>query len=1172
MFNTENKKNKTENKNISWARKALRPEFNRSFLNIKVAVDSFVRLVASIFLNSGLLDEEDSVFDYNRHLGFADFGEIVAVAAKNINWKSIHSIPQICLWLSSVLLIVFAISLLIVLLMGIVSGVSMAANPPLDATYDDLFTLSQDMQKTEYGTTWINWLFSLTGENRPILNGQNIPFSGLTSGFRSMLVYYSSSCLVLGSIMVSYLFVNVVIDTASTGKFMGQHDEVWAFPRILMAMAFLVPYGTSGLNIGQHVVIYLAKTGSVFATNAWLAFLTGMDSNKNDITVISRDDISLEEMADVMFDSYVCYWGTQLGSQVMTAQEKSVLTEAKNYQKSYLKQLENKRPKHDLLPITGCYVGKLGGILPGYQYYRFQQTESFCKMRIDWATKDGSAEEQEALTQFDNTKQWINEYNNAVDELSNEENSSESSMVAIAMNSKPVVYYRYNIGGIPISDTCGTYAAPSVIGNAEGDNLEVSFNSLDCTKEKDLASMFFCTKKKMSDNMKYAYISAFNDENVLGFRKEALPYEKNLLLQPIKKENFDTKAFTLGLPTDVQKSIQDESEDEDVKLRDKKEVYLPKEGSLSSYAFDAVYKIFEKSKYNSIIPDGLELINGDSDHIMTNSSIIRRAKYRYINRFKDNMQEGIDGANKAFSELNTTLFGRNSDGSWKTKDIGTQISKGWISAGAFYSLLSKINGLGLEVKGLTPYVSGPSNEFIGNSSVDIENYNPEKTDEKEGTVGNSSKIKYLDYVMTLNEKIKNNAQKSSTGRSAREGISSSYAGVSMMTSAISAFGLDNMLTNMDGANPISQLVSLGHYLINTAITVSMANTIANFLAGSTDEMFKSLSASGVFGSGIPFALARFASWSLRSLYMTNAEIIKPLAMSYLGFGFILAYYLPLLPFIRFTLGAVGWFAAVFQAVLGMPMLMLGSISTSKGGIILGPQRGKYMMIVEIFFRPILMVFGMIGAILILSLATYIFTDLYNFAWGVSAASADATYISPTTLIAGFAYVGIYVSTMYTIANTSFKMIDDVPQQVISWMGGGAGYNMGGPEAVLGAAEKGIQSSASKTTELQGGLDKGVKSRLESKSNKEKDMNNDINDIQNTMVKDGPQSAQLSADLKGYKIVDGKPVINKDKKSAQANLKRAREHLDSGGTAKDYMKDNKPKPKPNDMDDDGGTPS
>ena len=254
-----NTQTKQRTRTHTTARKMFLPEFNKSTLVLKVVIDTFMRMVAHIFLSAGLLDEEDSIFDPDQHLGLSDLGEMIVVAGKNIDWKNKTSIPKICLWLSSVALVLFVFTGIIILLMSIVTNVSMAM-AQTTGTYDELFTLSKDvlpaqgempdrtLAQTEYGTTWINWLFNLSGQPMPLMileRGEaatEIGVAGIAPGFKSMLVYYSSACLVLGSIMITYLFIDAVIDTASTGKFMGDKDEVWAFPRILIAMCFLVPY------------------------------------------------------------------------------------------------------------------------------------------------------------------------------------------------------------------------------------------------------------------------------------------------------------------------------------------------------------------------------------------------------------------------------------------------------------------------------------------------------------------------------------------------------------------------------------------------------------------------------------------------------------------------------------------------------------------------------------------------------------------------------------------------------------------------------------------------------------------------------------------------------------------------------------------------------------------
>ena len=188
-----------------------------------------------------------------------------------------------------------------------------------------------------------------------------------------------------------------------------------------------------------------------------------------------------------------------------------------------------------------------------------------------------------------------------------------------------------------------------------------------------------------------------------------------------------------------------------------------------------------------------------------------------------------------------------------------------------------------------------------------------------------------------------------------------------------------------------------------------------------------------------------------------------------------------------------------------------------------------MMIIEIFFRPILMVFGMIGAILLLSLSTYIFNDLYNFAWAVDdAEQAMWRFIMPSHWLSGFAYIGIYVTTMYAIANMCFKMIDDVPQQVISWMGGGAGYNMGGPDAVQSGAEKGLSGAAERVKTAQGGMDEQRAKAREAATNETDSLDEHMqraNELEQTHGRDKADAFLAKAGIKRE--------ISKDKKTGES---------------------------------------
>lgn len=183
---------------------------------------------------------------------------------------------------------------------------------------------------------------------------------------------------------------------------------------------------------------------------------------------------------------------------------------------------------------------------------------------------------------------------------------------------------------------------------------------------------------------------------------------------------------------------------------------------------------------------------------------------------------------------------------------------------------------------------------------------------------------------------------------------------------------------------------------------------------------------------------------------------------------------------------------------------------------------------------------MIGAILLLSLSVSIFNDLYLFAWGFEKISDGfGAPISPARWFSGIAFIGIYVMTIYSIANTCFKMIDDVPQQILRWMGGGAGYNMGGPEGTQKDAEAGVAGAGKRISESQGGFaDAKAKARDAAKSRRDNENATD----NNIKGKDTAEGRQRLADQEGYKKNDkGNYVPITDKKELAAAHGRAEQH-------------------------------
>ncbi len=112
--------------------------------------------------------------------------------------------------------------------------------------------------------------FFCTGGLCPAVDSQ-IPFPFHTA-LHALFGFYSNAILMIGVLIFLYFTVVVVVETAVSGTPFGERFQHWWVPlRFVIAIGLLVPLG-SGLNSGQYIVLYAAKAGSGWATNAWIGF------------------------------------------------------------------------------------------------------------------------------------------------------------------------------------------------------------------------------------------------------------------------------------------------------------------------------------------------------------------------------------------------------------------------------------------------------------------------------------------------------------------------------------------------------------------------------------------------------------------------------------------------------------------------------------------------------------------------------------------------------------------------------------------------------------------------------------------------------------------------------------------------------------------------------------
>lgn len=229
------------------------------------------------------------------------------------------------------------------------------------------------------------------------------------------------------------------------------------------------------------------------------------------------------------------------------------------------------------------------------------------------------------------------------------------------------------------------------------------------------------------------------------------------------------------------------------------------------------------------------------------------------------------------------------------------------------------------------------------------------------------------------------------------------------------------------ANPFGEIAEFGYKKIHLALDyvglifeVGVAALGVNLAAGfaiSVPILGGMLSG---LASGLGYILPTFFS------LCTFAAFILLLG------GVLLAFVVPMLAFIHFFFAILTWLGSLVEAMIAAPFFALAHL-TPKGEGFAGPHtRNAYLLLFQVLVRPVLYIFGLIGSFLMF----YVGAKFLN-AMFYEAAKSVHVFDGSTAFVAKLVFSVMYAMLLYGIANTSFKMIDHIPNHALKWMGGSA---------------------------------------------------------------------------------------------------------------------------------------
>ncbi len=388
-------------------------------------------------------------------------------------------------------------------------------------------------------------------------------------------------------------------------------------------------------------------------------------------------------------------------------------------------------------------------------------------------------------------------------------------------------------------------------------------------------------------------------------------------------------------------------------------------------------------------------------------------------------------------------------------------NKGWAGAGVWYNKLAELNGAAVDAAlNLPRPVKFPMvMEYIAQLRTASQNapnlsdiYNPEGVD----LVDNPD----LSVIDSLPQHATAMQAAYKEWKSVAEAESSGNAFIDTIKTIFGVEGLYNMRENRD-VHPLAQLVGLGKTLVESAIR----NIGYSAALKTTSPLIHSLSN------------------SLHTTVGVVSGFVVTVTMVALTIGVLLFYFVPFMPFIYFFFAVSGWVKGIFEALVGVPLWALAHIRIDGNGLPGQAAMNGYYLLLEIFIRPILTVFGLLASISIFAALVGVLGDIwgevldnvggFDVAQGLN--NTDATGLKVVldnmgSEIDQFFYTVVYAIIVYMIGMSSFKLIDAIPNNILRWMGSGVtAFNDGRENPAEGMAGTGYSGISMASNSLESAL-------------------------------------------------------------------------------------------------------
>ncbi|MFI4957373.1 MAG: DotA/TraY family protein [Gammaproteobacteria bacterium] len=264
-------------------------------------------------------------------------------------------------------------------------------------------------------------------------------------------------------------------------------------------------------------------------------------------------------------------------------------------------------------------------------------------------------------------------------------------------------------------------------------------------------------------------------------------------------------------------------------------------------------------------------------------------------------------------------------------------------------------------------------------------------------------------------------------------------------------GEGNTGSNLSSQNPIMNAAKYGKMLTGVAVVI---------MTVSGAVMIQTTASLANWAGQAPFALA------IRGVI---SSMLSPLIIALGGFmyaqGAVLGVFIPLIPYVTFLTGVIGYMLQVVESIAAAPLVCMGLIFPETKDEIWGRAAPAYMLMLNLWLRPSLMIIGFAAAMILM----WIMTEILNI--GFLALMGAAFQVE--NMFGFMSIVTVYVTIFTYIVTEVYSLINVVPNRVLAWIGDQSMGVKGAKEA-LGAAKQGTEAGAGAAV---GGLEAAQKADM-----------------------------------------------------------------------------------------------